>query len=147
MIRSLARLAVLAMTLTGAPALAQQSQDFGDYVVHYNALNTNLLPPQVAQGYDITRSSSRALLNVTVLRKVLETPGTPVPAKIEATAVNLTGQQRLIEMREIEDGGAIYYIAVMPVRNMETFTFTINVTPEGEPEPLVVKFRQQFYTE
>ena len=24
---------------------AQQSQDFGEYVVHYNALNTNLIPP------------------------------------------------------------------------------------------------------
>ena len=44
-----------------SPVHAQQSQDFGDYVVHYNALNTNFIPPQVAQGYGIKRSSSRAL--------------------------------------------------------------------------------------
>ena len=143
----LARLAAVLTLLATAPAFAQQSQDFGDYVVHYNALNTNLLPPQVAQGYDIQRSSSRALLNVTVLGKVLDTPGTPVSARVEATAVNLTGQQRQVELREIQDQGAIYYIGVMPVRNMETYTFTVNVTPKGEAEPLVVKFRQQFYTE
>jgi hypothetical protein len=66
----------------GFPArvAAQQSQDFGDYVVHYNALNTNLIPPQVAQGYGITRSPNRALLNVTVMKKVMDTPGTPVQA-------------------------------------------------------------------
>ena len=35
------------LTLSGA-AKAQQAQDFGDYVVHYTALNTNFIPPQVA---------------------------------------------------------------------------------------------------
>ena len=43
---------VFALLLAGffaAPLAAQQSQDFGEYVVHYNALNTNLIPPQVAQ--------------------------------------------------------------------------------------------------
>lgn len=129
-------------------AAAQQSQDFGEYVVHYNALNTNLIPPQVAQAYNIQRSSSRALLNITVLRKVMDTPGTPVEASITAGASNLTGQRREIEIREIRDPeGAIYYLGELPVHNMETFNFTVNINVAGEAEPLVVKFRQQFYTE
>ena len=127
---------------------AQQSQDFGNYVVHYNALNTNLIPPQVAQGYGISRSPNRALLNITVLKKVMDTPGTPVGAKISASGTNLTGQRREIEIREIQDPeGAIYYIGEFPVHNMETFNFAIQVSVEGEQEPLMVKFRQQFYTE
>lgn len=127
---------------------AQQSQDFGDYVVHYNALNTNLLPPQVAQGYGIQRSSSRALLNVTVLKKVMGSPGTPVSASITATGTNLTGQVRDIAIRKVDDSeGAIYYLGEFPVHNLETYRFDIKVKIEGEDDPLVVKFKQQFYTE
>jgi hypothetical protein len=136
-------------TLIGPSAgEAQQSEDFGDYVVHYNALNTNLIPPEVAQGYGIRRSSSRALLNITILKKVMDTPGTPVSAKVSAIGTNLTGQRREIELREIrEPGGAIYYIGEFTVHNMETYRFHVEVAVEGEPDPLVVKFKQQFYTE
>lgn len=127
---------------------AQQSQDFGDYVVHYNALNTNFIPPQVAQGYGIKRSSSRALLNLTVLKKVMDNPGTPVRAEVSASGTNLTGQRREIEIRELKDTeGAIYYIGEFPIHNLETYNFTVEVQPAGEAEPLLVKFRQQFYTE
>jgi len=141
---------IVLMTLLGvsSSADAQQSQDFGDYVVHYNALNTNFIPPQVAQGYGIKRSSSRALLNLTVLKKVMDNPGTPVSAKVSASGTNLTGQLREIEIRELKDTeGAIYYIGEFPIHNLETYNFTVNVQPEGEAEPLLVKFRQQFYTE
>ena len=129
-------------------AEAQQAQDFGDYVVHYNALNTNFIPPQVAQGYGIKRSSSRALLNLTVLKKVMDNPGTPVSAQVTASGTNLTGQRREIETRELrESEGAIYYIGEFRIHNLETYNFNIEVKVEGEDTPLVVKFRQQFYTE
>ena len=126
---------------------AQQSQDFGDYVVHYNALNSNMIPPQVAQAYGIQRSSSRALLNITVLKKVMDMPGSPVSAEITAGGTNLTGQHRKIEMREIRESGAIYYIGEFPVHNLETYRFHVQVEIEGEEEPLVVIFKQQFFTE
>ena len=127
---------------------AQQSQDFGGYVVHYNALNTNLVPPQVAQGYGIVRSPSRALLNITVLKKVMDTPGTPVSAAVTASATNLTGQLRELEIREINDSeGAIYYVAEFPVHNLETYRFEVSVAIAGEQDPLLVRFTQQFYTE
>ena len=135
------------LTFTGA-GKAQQAQDFGDYVVHYTALNTNFIPPQVAKGYGIQRSSSRALLNITVLKKVMDNPGTPVKAAVTASGTNLTGQLREIDIREIKDTeGAIYYIGELPVHNLETYNFTVEVQPEGEADPLIVKFRQQFFTE
>ena len=135
------------LTFSGA-GKAQQAQDFGDYVVHYTALNTNFIPPQVAKGYGIQRSSSRALLNITVLKKVMDNPGTPVKAAVTASGTNLTGQLREIDIREIKDAeGAIYYIGELPVHNLETYNFTVEVQPEGEADPLIVKFRQQFFTE
>ena len=33
-------------------ALAEQSKDFGDFVVHYNALSTDFLNPATAKAYD-----------------------------------------------------------------------------------------------
>ena len=147
--RLISSLLVLGILTAPAAALAQQSREFNDYVVHYNALRTDLLPPQVAQGYGIKRSSSRALLNITVMAK--DERGEEVAAvraDIDVNATNLTGQRREIELREIEDGdGAIYYVGELPVHNLETYQFKLQVTPEGAQEPLLVEFRQQFYTE
>ncbi len=144
-VKTLLLLGALSFSIAGE---AQQAQDFGDYVVHYNALNTNLLPPQVAQGYGIQRSPSRALLNVTVLKKVLGSPGTPVNASVSAIGTNLTGQTRDIEIRKVADSeGAIYYLGELPVHNLETYRFDIEIKIDGEKDPLVVKFKQQFYTE
>lgn len=141
---------IVAIVALPATAVAQQSREFNDYVVHYNALRTDLLPPQVAQGYGIRRSSSRALLNITVMRKD-EGVGlgeTAVPAQLDVNATNLTGQRRELEMREIRDAeGAIYYVGELPVHNLETYKFKVGVIPEGESEVLLVEFRQQFYTE
>jgi len=125
------------------PAIAQQAQVFGEYTVHYNALNTSQLTPQVAQTYGIQRSSSRAMLNITVLHN-----DQPVNAAVTAGGKNLTGQLREIDMRRVEEGGdAIYYIGEFRVNNLETFDFTVNVSPEGSGENFEVRFRQQFYTE
>ena len=132
---------------TNSPA--QQSLDLGDYVVHYNALNTSLLPPQMTQAYSIQRSPNKALLTVTALKKEENNvAGTPVHAEVTASAVNLSGQRRNIEMREFSDStGAVYYIGVLKVYNLESFNFTVNLKIEGLEELAVVKFSQQFYTE
>ena len=75
-------------------------------------------------------------------------PVAPNHAEIKASGRNLTGQSRQIELREIlEPEGAVYYIGELPVHNMETYRFNIEVRIAGESEPLVVKFKQQFYTE
>jgi Domain of unknown function (DUF4426) len=128
--------------------MAQQSEIFGNFEVHYNVINSNLLPAQVAQGYGIKRSSSRALLNITVMDKSTGAPGTPVEAQVTTSTINLTGQRRSMDMRAImEPDGAIYYIGELPIANMETYNFTVLVHPKGEDKPFELTFRQQFYTE
>ena len=127
---------------------AQQAQQFGDYTVHYNALNSSLISNDVAKAYGIRRSDSRALINISVLKNTENVLPTAVKATVTASARNLTGQTRKIEMREVTEGDdAIYYIGELSVRNMETFDFSVMVTPEGQSKPFNVKFRQQFYTE
>ena len=142
------RTLALVAALSSFSASAQQAQTFDDYTIHYNALNSSLISPQVANAYGIRRSDSRALINVSVLKTVKDQPPMAVKAVVTASGRNLTGQTRVVEMREINEGDdAVYYIGELSVRNMETFDFTVLVTPEGQAKPFNVKFRQQFYTE
>ena len=134
------------LCLLALNARAENSQDFGDYVVHFNALTTDLLQPKIATEYGIKRSGSHAMLNVVVLRKVLGTSGQPVTATVTGTATTLNGQQRSLSMREIREPNAIYYIADFGVGNEEILTFRLDVRPEGEKDTFQVQFRQQFFT-
>jgi len=130
--------------------LAQQSESFGNYVVHYNVINADMIPAQVAQGYGIKRSSNRALVNITIMDSAggEDGYGTALEADVKTSAVNLTGQRRAVEMREIkEPDGAIYYIGELPIANLETYNFNVTILVAGDPKPLELSFRQQFYTE
>jgi hypothetical protein len=128
-------------------AHGENSQDFGDYVVHFIALSTTDLAPSVTREYNIKRSKNRGMINIAVLQKVLGTTGAPVAAEISASASNLTGQKRDIALREIREGTAIYYIGEFPITHEETLRFTVAVKPEGGNETQQVKFKQQFFTE
>jgi len=128
-------------------SFAENSQDFGDYVVHFNALNTTSLPPSVTREYGIKRSKNRGMVNIAVLRKTLGTAGEPVAATLITKATNLTGQKRSINLREVREGTAIYYIGDFPITHEETLRFKVSVKPKGQTETYEVKFKQQFFTE
>ena len=128
-------------------AMADNSKDFGEYVLHFNALTTDMLPPQVAREYRITRSRNRGMINITVLKKVPESLGQPVHARVEVDARNLVGQTRDIELREVREGDAIYYIGEFRVTNEETLRFTVRAQPLGRQEFLEARFSQDFYTQ
>ena len=132
---------------SGQAVVADQSKTFGDYTVHYNAFTTDVLPPEVARGFGISRSRSRGMVNISVTKS--ETIGAPrsVPAKVSGTATNLTGQLRNLDVRQVKDGQAYYYIAELPVANEETLDFTLSVRPEGASKAYEVEFRQQFFTQ
>jgi len=125
---------------------AENSKDFGQFVIHYNAMATDVVPPQVARKYRITRSQNRGMINITVLKKVLGSPGQPVHARVEVNAQNLAGQGRTIHVREIREGNAIYYIGEFGVANEETLKFDVRARPQGTQEFVEVQFSQDFYT-
>jgi hypothetical protein len=122
-------------------------ETFGDHVVHFNAQSTTMLPAEVARVFGIRRSGNRAMLNITVLRKGEADDGMPVIAVVEVNATNLLQQEKDIDMRELRDGDAIYYIGEFTVANEEIVTFNISVKPEGADSAHEFMFRQQFYTD
>ena len=137
----------LVCLLLGQIAIADNSTRTGGYTIHHNAFTTDSLPVQVATAYGIQRSKNRVLLNVTVLRDNPGTMGTPVRAEIRAVARNLYGQIRPIELREIVEDKAIYYIADFPVDHREILNFEFEILPEGGRYPLRATMRQEFWTD
>ncbi|MGB0712879.1 MAG: DUF4426 domain-containing protein [Gammaproteobacteria bacterium] len=138
---------LLLPALMFAQASQAQSQDFGDYVVHFNAFPSSFLTPQVATQFRIQRSRHRAVLNVSVLRKLMGTQGEPVSGKVTVNAVNLTGQAREVEMNEVRQGPAIYHIGTFKIHDGEVLDFTIDVKPVGAEATHTVKYRQQFFAQ
>jgi predicted small lipoprotein YifL len=131
---------------TTAEAPAASSRDFGDYVIHFNAISTDQLQPEIARTYNITRSKNRAMLNVSIIKKQEALPGMPVAGSVSASANNLTGQLKNLSLREIIEGDAIYYIGDISVANAETLVFNISATPADETEALAVRFSRQFFS-
>lgn len=137
-------------TVDGGPPAEPEDvsfKDFGDYVVHFNALTTDQLQPEVARAYNIVRSTNRAMLNVSIIRKVEGTTGVSVPGSVSVSAVNLTGQLKNLAVRQIQEGDAVYYIGDIPVANGETLVFNIDVTPINEASRFSVRFSRTFFSE
>lgn len=125
---------------------ADQSESFGDYTVHYSAFSTDVLSVDIAKLYKIKRSKNRALVNISILKKVMGTSGTPVKARINGNATNLTQQLRKLDFQELNEDTAVYYLAVVKISNDETLDFKLNIQPEGENESYELNFQQDFYT-
>jgi hypothetical protein len=125
------------------PATAS-SRDFGKYVLHFNAIRTDTLTPEIAKLYNIARSANRALLNISIIKKVEGTPGVPVSGRVSAQAVNLNGQFKDLTLRKIHEGDAIYYIGDVAVADDETLVFTIDATPDDDTNRYSVRFQREF---
>jgi len=136
-----ASLLALAPLLT----LAENSTKEAGYTIHHNAFPTAILTPDIAGNYQIIRSKYRGMLNVSVIKDQEGTTGIPVSAQINAQATNLTGQVRNLQLREIREESAIYYIADFPIVDNETIRFSLDVLPEGSDKRINANLQQQFF--
>ena len=140
MIRWLALIPVLFAPL----AQAEQAEKFGNVEVHYNAMLSSDLLPEVAKAYKIDRSPTRGIVTISVLRKNAMGVAQPIPAKLDVYMVNLNNQLGEIDMREIKEGSAIYYLGEFRVVPPNTLKFTVGVQTNGDPKR-EVNFSQKFY--
>lgn len=122
---------------------AERVKRFPGYEIHYNVVRTDFLTPAVAKSYGINRSKTRGLLTVSVLK--LDAKGSlAVASQLSASAVNLNSQLYAIDMREVREGKAIYYIGEFRLSPPETLKFAINAQPQTAT-PLTVEFSQAFF--
>jgi len=125
-------------------AMAENMQKLGNMNVHYIALNSTFLQPNIAKAYQIQRSRYNGLVNISVLDNTKKN----TPAKMVSLigkARNNLGQTKKLEFQEVTESEAIYYLAQITFNNEEVFHFTINIHDGKEEKTL--KFSQKFYVD
>ena len=146
-----ALMTALLMSLLSMTALAdrgEQKQVFGEYEVHYIGLTTSFLTPDVARAYGIERSGKLAMLNISVLHNPNDKQlPVPVTASVKGSIMNLIGQSKALEFREIKETNAVYYIATFRFDEEETYRIKLQVKPDGSSRTFDVPFSQRFYEE
>lgn len=123
-------------------ASAEQKQELGSWEVHYIALNSTFLTPQVAKQYSIVRSKFNGLINISVLDRQSKVAQSPV---LTGEAKNLLGVVKKLTFKQVVEGKSIYYLAVLPFSDREQYRITININNGLEQKTL--KFQHKFYAD
>lgn len=135
----------LLLLMVGMPLQAEQYKDFDDYRVHYNAFNSDMLSPEVAKGYGLSRSSYEAVVNITVQKKGKLGVYEPFKAKVTGKSGDITGKVSKLKIKEINEGPVVYYLAELPITNGQKLKFDIQIVPQGEKKVFPLSFSQQFF--
>lgn len=148
MLRSFLLSVSLAATLmVTAGANAEQFVQVGDYEIHYSAVSTRFLTPEVAQANNIPRSANRGLVNVSVRERKEDGSTRLVNASIQGNVSGLTGSQESLSFRTVHDGDATYHLAPFTMQHDEAMRFDLDVRYDRNAAPEPVNFIQRFYIE
>jgi len=123
-------------------AHAEQKQVLGNWDVHYIALNTTFLSPEVAKQYGIVRSKFNALINISVLDRKEKLAQSVI---LTGEAKNLIGVIKKLTFKQVKEGKAVYYLAVLPFSDLEQYRISININDGLEQKTL--KFQHKFYAD
>ena len=123
-------------------AHGEQYKQFGDWRIHYLAFNASVLPPEIAERHGLVRGRDKGLVNVTAIGP----QGRGAKATIRGRFRNLLDQGTKLDFREIDDNGAVYYLAAFDFENAETLRFEITVDLTGHG-PETLRFQQALYFE
>lgn len=145
MTRSLRLLLALGALLLGPAVVAEQFQDQGEYRIHYNALNSTELTPEIARRFGVTRSRQEALLVLSPQRRDEQGRYRPVAAQGEGRARTLLGHVTPLKLRPVREGEAHYLVAPFEVLDGEFVRLELSVLPAGADRPIALSFQQQFY--
>ncbi|MBT8438476.1 MAG: DUF4426 domain-containing protein [Gammaproteobacteria bacterium] len=137
-------LLVTVFLLMPALSQAENSTKIPGHTIHHNVITTDFLSPNIASAYRIIRSKNRGMINISVIQDVPGTTGTAVMANIRARVINLLGQQRSINLKEIREGNAIYYIGDFIISSQGPFVFMLDVMPVGAKKPFTAKLEHSF---
>jgi hypothetical protein len=143
-VKRLLRVALLLTLLTPFAAPAEQAMRFGDIDIHYGAMLTAELQPEVARTYGIERSKSRGIATLAVLRKDAAGVVRPIKALLEVSAVTAVGAVTPLAIREIQENTVVYYIATFGVADGETLTFKVQIILDGA-EAQIFEFKKTFF--
>ena len=145
MIRMTRLILMLGTLLLSTAAQAEQFVDQGEYRIHYNALNSTALTPEVARRFNVTRSRQEALLVLSPQQRDERGQYRPVSAQGEGRARSLLGHVTPLKLRPVREGEGHYLVASFDVLDGEFLNLELSVLPAGADAPIALSFKQQFY--
>jgi hypothetical protein len=128
--------------LFSAHTLAEQKVSLADWDVHYIALNTTFLTPEVAKQYGIVRSKFNGLINISVLDKTTQESQSLL---LSGEAKNLLGTVKKLSFKKVTEGKAIYYLATLPFSDQEQYRISVLINDGTQQKTF--KFQHKFYAE
>ena len=106
----------------------QQGGQFKDLTLGsaLHCFSLTFIQPNIAKAYDLTRSGSQAIVNISVLADKPSKPA--VKANVSGFARDLLGKKVELEFKEVVEGEAIYYLAQLDYDHEDVFRFEINIS-------------------
>lgn len=139
---------VICLLFSSSFCFAEQKIKHGEYQIHYSVFPSNVISADVAAIYKIKRSAYRGLVNITPQKIIGNEQTTGIKSTVNGKARNLIGNTQVLEFKEIIEGDVIYYLAEFGFSNEETFSFTIDVSPEEKSTVVIpIKFQKKFYVD
>ena len=133
---------LLLLLFLSSATQAEQYKTLGQWDVHYIVFNTSFLTPEIARAYGLQRSKYQGLVNISVLDKDSHKAQS---VSVMGDATNLLGTKKELSFKEVQDGDAIYYLAVLPFRHDEQYRFDIAISHGNDSEKLT--FKHKFFAE
>ncbi|WP_371194221.1 DUF4426 domain-containing protein [Glaciecola sp. SC05] len=133
---------LLSSLLLMSAASAEQKKTLGDWEVHYIAFPSTFLTPEVARANDITRSTTQAVVNISVLDKQSKEA---LDIEVSGSARNLLGTNKNLNFTTVKEGQAIYHLATVSFDDKEMLRFNIELKQGNTTQ--VLKFQQKMYEE
>ncbi|MDQ3495242.1 MAG: DUF4426 domain-containing protein [Pseudomonadota bacterium] len=115
----------------------------GDLLVRASTVPTMTLSTAVARQYGIARDAGTVLLLVGV-RRVAGEEETSVPARVNATAVDLLGKRQAPVIREVRSGDFIDYVGSFRIAAPETLRFDVEVVADSG-QRATLQFNRDFF--
>ncbi|RDB42629.1 DUF4426 domain-containing protein [Halomonas sp. DQ26W] len=127
------------------PLQAQQFERVGDYQIHYSAVSTSFLSPEVASTHGVQRSPAMALVNISVLEQRGDGTTRTVNAPVSGT-VGTVGDTSpaSLSFRSLRTGDSVSQIAVFRIIEGEPMHFDLEIRHDRNEAPTNVGFIQRF---
>jgi hypothetical protein len=140
-------ISMVAQAQVDQPKEINTTEKFGDYTVHYNVFNSTDIPAKVAEAYKLVRGKDRALVNISLTKTENGSASLGLPAVVSGVSKNLMQQKQALKFIEINEGDATYYLAPFVFNNEELLHFDIQVSADGNKNPMSFTFNRTLYTD
>ncbi|MDN6297786.1 MAG: DUF4426 domain-containing protein [Halomonas sp.] len=140
-------IACVGLSLMALAAHGGQQASANNYEIHYSAVSTRFLTPEVAHAYGLQRSAGLGLINVSVREKQDDGTTRPVNAGVKGSVGTLDDAPGALNFRTVRDNGAVYQLATFRLQHDTPMHFTLKVRADRNAEPERITFIQRFYLE